>query len=71
MYTATVKSYPGFVWLILFAYLVLAQAALYWAWYLARKEKGEEGGLLAEALLLSKGEGDEEAGSGGGNGVDS
>lgn len=65
VYAATVKSCPGFVWLILFIYLALAQAALYWAWYLAKKAKGEEPGSLGETLLLSKGEGNEEAGGGG------
>lgn len=54
------------MWLILLAYLVLAQFALYWAWHLAKQKKGEgEGdgeGALAAPLLISKGEEDEEAG---------
>ena len=48
------ESYPQLVWLIMVAYLVLAQGALYWAWRLARKEKGEggaEGGAEAEGGL--------------------
>lgn len=58
------------------AYLVLAQGALYWAWRLARKEKGEgegegeaEGGLRRPLLLGKSAEGkqqeaaDEESGA--------
>lgn len=57
-YNATVESYPQLVWLIMVGYLVLAQGALYWAWLLAREERGKvgdgesEGGL--RRLLLGK-----------------
>lgn len=66
------ESYPGLVWLILVGYLVLAQAALYWAWRLAEKERGDpspeedDGGKDGLRQPLLGGKGDEEAGEPGG-----
>ena len=66
MYDATVQSYPGAVWLVFVLYLVMAQAALYWAYVLAQRDKegrgGDGGGGLGQ-LLLKVDNDDEEAGA--------
>jgi hypothetical protein len=76
VYNATVRHYPGAVWLVMVSYLVVAEAALYWAWALARRERGVGVGVCGEGgeeeraavgqlwrePLLVKGGDDEEAG---------
>ena len=60
IYEATVEDYPGFIWVVMVGYLILAQGCLYWTYQCMKVEKGWKEKENAALLLLEEEEEEEE-----------